>query len=730
MYFESEVQRVIHPLVRLIPRSIWNTYYKDSLVSEEMLSYLNQNAWKSSSFKNLLNIFYANITLADNEFYEKLILHHWPTRSILKAILLTERLELLPYLCLPDEMQLQTVKTFEEDFFSLIASVGALRSLDYLEHLYKGANEPYNPNYKRAYQRACRFAQFPVMEWLNPRLIPSERRLLKNTTPHVRNFQPINLSENTRGALLAAHVADCIDFLQNNPPDNPFYASEVVKSFYLVKEVIRSSPDNAMMDLLRKLLALECTVSALKENKSQSSCPSDVDFFPTEITAVLIQTGNTSALQIMRELVTDINVLFEDLRESIYTNSANTTSNYFLEGMKINLHYPNDRVVSLPYSTLVRGVRPASKDQYNLHILEEHPANLIPFRHQLYIVKRDSVQAYFVNSACQAEPIRLEEDIMNKVLTTEKTTIKITQSQLPVQLMKKPECLLLGHRLGAGCFGDVRQVMFAIKYPRSGKLEIILHGEGGKTRAVKSIPKDKVNMNEFTLGRLAPQLKMKPPLFFTHYSHFPMRKLPGLPLNQLLMKMNRNPGQYPWSFRLALSQKMLKALKSQVLDLDICHQDIKPENIMVHIHEGEIEVNVLDYGLAEKLSTINEPSTSGSPLYSPPEFFLGIKRTAKSDLFSMARVIELIWGENEYDTDSRSMLDIERHVQNITFNRLFKIEGLPELHSDTQERIKSIFEAILRWDERKRLTVEKACELFENVTLLPASDSPRLMSSL
>jgi hypothetical protein len=376
----------------------------------------------------------------------------------------------------------------------------------------------------------------------------------------------------------------------------------VEKSFYLVKEVIRSSPDQKMMDLLRKLLTLECTVSALKENKSQPYSPCAEDFFPTEITAALIQTGNTSALQIMGELIPEIKVLFDELKESIYKQSM-ATNNDFLEGLIINLHYPIARVATLPYPVLIRRERPVNAP-YKLHILEDHPAELSSFRHQLYTLRQDSTRAYFVNSACQNERIFLEDALRERIHKTQQTTLDIDHNQLSVVLEKNPECLLLGSRLGSGDFGTVKQVMFAVKHTRSGTLECIFHGSQGKTQVVKSIVEHKMKMREYTVGKRAPQLKMKPPVLFQKYYHLPMRKLPGIPLSDLLREMTKNPGKYSWSFRRTLSLKLLRALKEQVLDLDMCHRDIKPENIIVYIRDDEIEVNILDYGFVNELSAM------------------------------------------------------------------------------------------------------------------------------
>jgi serine/threonine protein kinase len=315
-----------------------------------------------------------------------------------------------------------------------------------------------------------------------------------------------------------------------------------------------------------------------------------------------------------------------------------------------------------------------------------------------------------VSSDCKTELIVVNEALRNNIDATSQTTLKIAPAELPAPLIKKPECLLLDHKLGSGSFGEVRQVMFAVKHTRSGKLGCIFHGTQEKSKAVKSINQHQMKMKEYTLGSQAPHLGMKPPVFFNQRYYLTMRKLPGLPLDSLLEKMSKNPAQYSWSFKLTLSIKMLKALKAQTLDLDICHNDIKPENIMVHIMDDEIEVNILDYGLSKKLSAIKKSSDKGTPLYFPPEYFIGIKRSAKSDLFSMARVIELVWGENEYEINSHTMRDVEEHVRNLTFNKLFKISGLPDLHQDTQENIKAIFTQMLEWEEKSRLTVEEAIE--------------------
>ncbi len=86
--------------------------------------------------------------------------------------------------------------------------------------------------------------------------------------------------------------------------------------------------------------------------------------------------------------------------------------------------------------------------------------------------------------------------------------------------------------------------------------------------------------------------------------------------------------------------------------MGMVHRDIKPENIMI-THEGVVKL--IDYGTVQVAGmddiaqAIVEEHAVGSVAYSAPEYVLGEKATAQSDLFSLGVIAyELLVGKRPY----------------------------------------------------------------------------------
>ncbi len=73
--------------------------------------------------------------------------------------------------------------------------------------------------------------------------------------------------------------------------------------------------------------------------------------------------------------------------------------------------------------------------------------------------------------------------------------------------------------------------------------------------------------------------------------------------------------------------------------LEMLHQDLKPENIMI---DTMGTVKIIDFGstrvagLEETNSLITQNNILGTALYTTPEYFLGENGTVRSDIFSLA----------------------------------------------------------------------------------------------
>ena len=142
-----------------------------------------------------------------------------------------------------------------------------------------------------------------------------------------------------------------------------------------------------------------------------------------------------------------------------------------------------------------------------------------------------------------------------------------------------------------------------------------------------------------------------------------MRKFDGILLDEALNE-ERSKKPYTHSQRYRLTISLLRALKKQMHDNLICHCDIKPDNIFLDAKTGE--VFIFDLGASHLVTDDSDHRSRGNALYTAPEDFVSAitgnlvtasefryltgmesQCTVKSDIYSMARVIGLIWRDSD-----------------------------------------------------------------------------------
>src|SRR5690606_11300049 len=89
--------------------------------------------------------------------------------------------------------------------------------------------------------------------------------------------------------------------------------------------------------------------------------------------------------------------------------------------------------------------------------------------------------------------------------------------------------------------------------------------------------------------------------------------------------------------------------------LDMLHQDLRPQNVMID-HAGTVTIidlgSVSVAGLDEMQVASDTALILGTRQYTAPEYFLGYKGTAQSDLFSLGVITyQLLSGQLPYGTD-------------------------------------------------------------------------------
>ena len=153
---------------------------------------------------------------------------------------------------------------------------------------------------------------------------------------------------------------------------------------------------------------------------------------------------------------------------------------------------------------------------------------------------------------------------------------------------------------------------------------------------------------EYEMSVRGNHLAIKPPTIVNQTSFTVMRELEGRCLFDIISDDFSGTHCLSTKERIELSNALLNALKIQVTNQGLIHGDIKPENINVVMSHQPISVYIFDYGFS---TPIDNPDEEGglTPCYAPPEMFVPYpQKTVKIDVFSMARIIALIWRVDVY----------------------------------------------------------------------------------
>ncbi|HRD69425.1 MAG TPA: protein kinase [Legionella sp.] len=228
---------------------------------------------------------------------------------------------------------------------------------------------------------------------------------------------------------------------------------------------------------------------------------------------------------------------------------------------------------------------------------------------------------------------------------------KVTKIKLDSTIIKRPS-KKGGFRydvidtvpLGEGGFGTVYPVKMTYKIEND-RLEF-KKKPLGKRRIVKVMactdPEtlDKAIV-EYKMMKLTPHLFPKGPVLYNDFIYMTSRRLEGVSLFDLIE--NDLSGQKPLSLeeRFRLSIRLMEAVHNQVIAKDMVHRDLKPENMIVDLESDS--VGTIDYGFAKFYDEITDNEAAGSELYAAPEVFLNVGTDQRSDIYSLGRILGLIW---------------------------------------------------------------------------------------
>lgn len=215
--------------------------------------------------------------------------------------------------------------------------------------------------------------------------------------------------------------------------------------------------------------------------------------------------------------------------------------------------------------------------------------------------------------------------------------------------------------------------------------------------------------SEYELGKESPHLGIKQPVFDKTW-YLVMNRLPG---TELFFLINDHIiDNFSTDERFQLTHQLLIALRDQVTSRGIIHRDIKPENILVDIQPDGITVNLIDYGFAINQDT-QKNTFSGSRAYAAPEILLQRSYNEKCDLYSMAKVIALLWvlpeSYNTFIKEVRKPPQLASMIKNLNT----ALEKAPLLKDCPA--LLNLISHMLAPDPETRPTLNESIEAFEYI---------------
>lgn len=214
---------------------------------------------------------------------------------------------------------------------------------------------------------------------------------------------------------------------------------------------------------------------------------------------------------------------------------------------------------------------------------------------------------------------------------------------------------------------------------------------------------------ENELTRRAGDLHMKFPVIQKlannlHVSYSVMRRISGKELFDFINDICDGRVHITTEDRINISINLLIIL-ADLHAKKIIHRDIKPENII--INPKTLDVTFIDYGLSKNVETFDIGERVGTPGYSPIESFSGGGTNEKSDVFSLAIVIGLLWSAEPPDATITGTLDYQ-------FSKIFS-EGNIDLDRSEKTQMVAILKKMTNNFRDERCSVTVALKAFKEI---------------
>lgn len=291
------------------------------------------------------------------------------------------------------------------------------------------------------------------------------------------------------------------------------------------------------------------------------------------------------------------------------------------------------------------------------------------------------------------------------------------------------EIVALKEPLGKGAFATVYEVEGTLQFTEQGSL-FKKQGKDGLGRALKVETHSTANPltnkeREYNLLRAADHLAVKEPIWDGgNLTYLVMNRIAGRTLFDIIQDDYTDVEVLTNEQRFELSRALLLALKEQITSKGIIHRDIKPENIYVDMEQKPIKVTILDFGFS---IFANEPDGAqcGTRTYVAPEITYR-ESSYKSDAYSMARVIAMVWqvGLKTYEPSSNSYINNSSEEASNSSgearcnfewslkDRLEDLFGGMSLQIEQRNEIYRVLSGMLKTDPEKRYSIDQALSKF------------------
>lgn len=242
-------------------------------------------------------------------------------------------------------------------------------------------------------------------------------------------------------------------------------------------------------------------------------------------------------------------------------------------------------------------------------------------------------------------------------------------------------------------------------------------------------------LSEFGLMSRCPHLQTRT-LIPGLPSYISMRKFSGVMLNDALNNERKiKPFTHAQRYRISIA--LLRALKKQIHDNMICHRDIKPDNIFYNPDNGEIDI--FDLGISQLIGDTADMRSRGNATFSAPEEFTSVQTSlpvtmpefrvsaamqsmssVEADIYSMARVIGLVWRDNDpifFIKDIDHVRLMKRRIHENWQPRFQLFQNIPSVSEEEKNQIEDQLRRMTALDPSQRPSLDSCIAYFDHLFL-------------